>query len=250
MGSSRPGSVKAAAERGAAVEKCRVAPGEPAGRKLRALAPAGPGRGSDRLSLSGRDLPQGAQRGQGGLAAGGLGREGHRGEGLTGAGHRWGGNRRRLADDAGGLGSAASGRRPRLVISDCNAGLQSAMDPDLGRVSRISAVPCTSCGTCSGQGPPSVPRRPQRLTMPPARRISTYSTSSDDWLIAGRWTTAAQATTVPSPAMTCAPHSMPCAPENLFPTIKSPASAVTSSGSLATNPTTSESSALWRGARG
>src|SRR5438132_11597877 len=120
-----------AAGSGAAVEERGEPPGGAAGGRLPGLAEARPGRRTDRVSLPGCDLPEGAPRGQSrlGARAGGAGGARRRGEGAAELGHGWGGAHGSMGGLLENLVARKMGR-PRLVITDGNAGLAAA----LGRV--------------------------------------------------------------------------------------------------------------------
>ena len=70
---------------------------------------------------------------------------------------------------------------------------------------------------------------PRRIARP-ARPISTCSTRTASWSIAGRWTPAGPIPAFPSPAKTCGRRSMRCSPDSPSPRIRSRASAATSNG--------------------
>src|SRR3989449_660695 len=112
-----------AAGSGAAVEERGEPPGGAAGGRLPGLAEARPGRRTDRVSLPGCDLPEGAQRGKSGFAAraGGAGGARRRGGGAAGAGHGRAGARTvpgplAQAVPGGGGESGRSGRRAADVL--------------------------------------------------------------------------------------------------------------------------------------
>src|SRR5205807_78847 len=86
-------------------------PGGAAGGRLPGLAEARPGRRTDRVSLPGCDLPEGAQRGKSGFAAraGGAGGARRRGEGAAELGHGRGGAHGSMGGAVGESGGAEDG---------------------------------------------------------------------------------------------------------------------------------------------
>src|SRR2546421_6590494 len=100
-----------AAGSGAAVEERGEPPGGAAGGRLPGLAEARPGRRTDRVSLPGCDLPEGAQRGKSRFAAraGGAGGARRRGEGAAELGHGRGGAHGSMGGAVGESGGAEDG---------------------------------------------------------------------------------------------------------------------------------------------